>query len=186
MTRVLPGLTVLAPCDVHEARKATIAAALHVGPVYLRLAREKTPVITNEKMPFTIGTAQVLRAGTDVTVVACGPLLAEALFAAELLAKQRIDVEVINCSTIKPLDEVTLLKSFKKTRCCVTVEEHQVAGGLFGAIAEFSARTLPIAIEAVGMQDTFGESGDPAELLSAYGLDRAAIVKAIKAVRKRS
>jgi transketolase len=116
MTRVLPGLVILAPCDVHEARKATIAAANYDGPVYLRLAREKTPVITTEDTPFEIGRAYVVRPGTDITIVATGPLLAEALFAAEALSKKNIDVEVINCPTVKPLDEATLQKSFKKNR----------------------------------------------------------------------
>lgn len=186
MTRVLPGLSILAPCDVHEARKATIAAAHHEGPVYIRLAREKTPVITTEDTPFEIGQAYVLRPGSDVTIVASGPLLAEALFAAEVLAsKHRIDAEVVNCPTIKPLDEETLLKSFKKTGCAVTVEEHQITGGLFGAISEFTSRHQPIPLEPVGMPNSFGESGEPAELLAAYGMDSLAIQAAVKRLLRR-
>ncbi len=185
MTRVLPGLVILAPCDVHEARKATIAAANYKGPVYLRLAREKTPVITTEETPFEIGRAYVVRPGSDVTIVATGPLLAEALFAAEALAKKQIQAEVINCPTIKPLDTDTLLKSFKKTGCAVAVEEHQVTGGLFGAIAECVAQLHPIPLEAIGMPDSFGESGEPAELLAAYGMDSAAIQAAVKRLLRR-
>jgi len=186
MTRVLPGLVVIAPCDVHEARKATIAAAKHTGPVYIRLEREKTPVVTTEEAPFEIGRAYVARPGSDVTIVASGPLLAEALFAAEALSKkQKIEAEVINCPTIKPLDEDTLLKSFKKTGCAVTVEEHQITGGLFGAIAELAARKLPIPLEPVGMPNSFGESGEPAELLAAYGMDSPAIQTAVKQLLRR-
>ncbi len=185
MTRVLPNLLLLAPCDVHEARKATIAAAHHEGPVYIRLAREKTPVITQEDTPFEIGKAYVARPGSDVTIVACGPLLAEALFAAEALAKKSVDAEVINCPSIKPLDEATLLRSFEKTGCAVTVEEHQITGGLFGAIAEFTSRVHPIPIEPVGMPNCFGESGEPTELLTAYGLDSAAIQAAVKQLFRR-
>jgi len=186
MTRVLPGLIVIAPCDVHEAQKATLAAAKHTGPVYIRLAREKTPVITTEDGPFEIGRAYVVRPGTDVTIVASGPLLAEALFAAEALSKkQKIEAEVINCPTIKPLDEDTLLKSFKKTGCAVTVEEHQITGGLFGAVAELTSRKFPIPLEPVGMPNSFGESGEPAELLAAYGMDSPAIQTAIKQLLRR-
>ncbi len=185
MTRVLPGLIVLAPCDVHEARKATLAAAAHQGPVYIRLAREKTPVITTDATPFEIGKAYVVRPGTDVTLIACGPLLAEALFAAEALAKKKISAEVINCPTIKPLDGNTLLQSLKTTGCAVTIEEHQVTGGLFGAVAEWSARTFPVPLEAVGMPDSFGESGEPDELLAAYGMNRAAIETAVKRILRR-
>jgi transketolase len=185
LTRVLPGLVVLAPCDVHEARKATIAAAKYSGPVYLRLAREKTPVITTPDSPFEIGKAYVVRPGTDVTIVATGPLLAEALFAAEVLAKKQIQAEIINCPTIKPLDDTTLLESFKKTGCAVTVEEHQITGGLFGAIAELTSRTHPIPLEPVGMPNVFGESGEPAELLAAYDMDQTAILAAVKRLFRR-
>lgn len=186
MTRVLPNLVVIAPCDVHETRKATLAAAAYKGPVYIRFGRDKTPVVTQESTPFEIGKASVLQTGTDVSIIACGPLVAEALLAAQTLATQGISAEVINCSTIKPLDEETLTKSLKKTKCCVTVEEHQITGGLFGAIAEFTSRVIPTPIEPVGMPNSFGESGEPAELLAAYGMDQAAILAAVKRVLKRS
>ncbi len=185
ITRVLPNLIVLAPCDYHETKRATIAMAEFEGPVYIRFAREKTPLIFAEDTPFTIGVHHVLRAGKHVSLVACGPLLYNALEAAQTLAKRGIDVEVINASTIKPFDEKTLLKSVKKTKCVVTVEEHQVHGGLFGAVSEILARELPSPVEPVAMPDTFGESGEPSELLHAYGLTSADIVKACKRVLAR-
>lgn len=183
--RVLPKMTVLAPCDLHEARRATIAAAEMSGPVYLRFTREKTPVITTDKTPFEIGKAYVYRAGRDVTVVACGPLLYEALLAAEQLAKKKISVEVINCPTIKPLDGRTILASVKKTKSMVTVEEHQITGGLGGAVAEFLGENYPVPLARVGMADHFGESGEPEELLVKYGMKAKDIVQAIQKVIKR-
>ncbi|MBP9747399.1 transketolase family protein [Patescibacteria group bacterium] len=180
ITRVLPNLTVIVPCDYHEAKAATVAMAGIDGPMYLRLTREPTPVILAEDTPFTIGKHRVLRPGADVTLVACGPLVYEALEAAELLEKKGLSAEVINASTIKPFDEKTLLASVKKTGCVVTVEEHQVHGGLFGAVSEILAQHLPTPIEAIAMPDSFGESGEPKELLHAYGLTTADIVKAAK------
>ena len=183
--RVLPNMTILAPCDVHEARKATVAAAKISGPVYIRFAREKTPVVTTDKTPFEIGKAYVCRGGSDATIVACGPLLYEALMAAEILAKKKINVEVINSPTIKPLDVKTIVSSAKKTGCVVTVEEHQITGGLGGAVAESLAENQPVPMERVGMQDKFGESGEPDELLAKYGMKAKDITKAIEKVLKR-
>lgn len=182
--RVLPNMVVLAPCDAHEARKAVLAAAKYVGPVYIRFTREKTPVITRPSTPFEIGKAVVLREGSDVTLIACGPLVYEALLAAEQLSKRGIDAEVINCPSIKPLDKKTILKSVQKTGAAVTVEEHQTTGGLFGAIAEFLSQTNPVPIIPVGMDDTFGESGTPEELLKKYGMKAANIVAAAQKILK--
>jgi transketolase len=178
ITRVLPGMTVIAPCDVHEARKATVAAAKMKGPVYMRFAREKTPVITTEKTPFTIGRAQVLQEGRDVTIIACGPLVYESLVAAKMLKQEKISAEVINCATIKPLDVKTILASAKKTRAIVTVEEHQISGGLGGAVAEALSSRYPVPVMRVGMPDSFGESGPPDELLKKYGMTATDILRA--------
>ncbi|NQU83675.1 MAG: transketolase family protein [Parcubacteria group bacterium] len=185
ITRCLPNLTVLAPCDYEETKKATIEAAKLPGPVYLRFAREKTPVLTTKKTPFKIGRAEVLREGKDVTIVACGPLVYEALLAAEKLKKEKIIVEVINNHTIKPIDVRTILESAKKTKAVVTVEEHQVMGGMGSAVAEVLAHNFPVPIEFVGMADTFGESGTPEELLKKYGMTAESIIKAVKRVLKR-
>ena len=182
--RVLPNTVVLAPCDAYEARKAVLAAAKYVGPVYIRFAREKTPVITRPSTPFEIGKAVVLREGSDVTLIACGPLVYEALLAAEQLSKRGIDAEVINCPSIKPLDKKTILKSVQKTGAAVTIEEHQTTGGLFGAIAEFLSQTNPVPIIPVGMDDTFGESGTPEELLKKYGMKAVNIVAAAQKILK--
>lgn len=184
LMRVLPNMVVLAPCDAHEARKAVLAAAKYVGPVYIRFTREKTPVITRPGTPFEIGKALVLREGSDVTLIACGPLVYEALLAAEQLSKRGIDAEVINCPSIKPLDKKTILKSVQKTGAAVTVEEHQTTGGLFGAIAEFLSQTNPVPIIPVGMDDTFGESGTPEELLKKYGMKSANIIAAVQKILK--
>ncbi len=186
ITRVLPNLTVVVPCDYLETKKATIALAKMVGPAYFRFAREKTPVITTPKMPFEIGQAIVMRDGTDVTIAACGPLVYQALVAAKKLAKRGIEAEVLNCHTLKPFDVKTLVASVRKTRCCVTVEEHQLTGGLFGAVAETLGQNHPAPIEAVGMPNSFGESGEPDELLNKYGMTVEAIVKAAnKSIKRR-
>lgn len=184
ITRVLPRMMVVVPCDYEETKKATIAIAEYNGPVYMRFARENTPVMTTVKTPFKLGRAEVFREGKDVTIVACGPLVYEALLAAEEL-KNEIDCEVINSHTIKPLDTKTILASVKKTNCVVTVEEHQVTGGLGGAVAEALAEIYPVPIERVGMPDHFGESGEPNELLQKWGMDKNGIIKKIKKVYKR-
>jgi transketolase len=177
-------MTVIYPSDSIEARKATVAAAHHNGPVYIRLGREKTPIITTETSPFVIGRASVLRDGTDVAILATGPLVAEALLAAETLTQERIQAAVISVPTIKPLDEETLLRVGKHCGAVVTVEEHQIHGGFFGAISEFYASHHALPIEAVAVMDRFGESGKPDELLKKFHLKardiRSAAHRAIK------
>ncbi|HYE60120.1 MAG TPA: transketolase family protein [Candidatus Kapabacteria bacterium] len=185
ITRVLPNMTVIAPCDAIETRKATMAAAALEGPVYLRFTREKTPVFTTDKTPFTIGKAEVLKQGRDVTVIACGPLVYEALLAAKKIDKTA-EVEVINCHTIKPIDIKTIVASVRKTGAVVTVEEHQVQGGLGSAVAEVLAQHMPVPMEMVGMHDTFGESGEPTQLLKKYGMTADDIIRAIKTVIRRA
>lgn len=184
--RALPNMVVLAPCDAQEARKAIHAAVAYAGPVYIRLTREKTPVMTTSKTPFAIGTANVfVSGGTDVTIIGCGPLVYEALVAARELEKKGVHAEVINCPSVKPLDRATILKSVKKTGCVVTVEEHQVHGGLFGAVSELLAQEYPVPIIPIGMPDTFGESGQPDELLQKYGMKSKHIIAAVKKVLKK-
>lgn len=175
LMRALPNMVVIAPCDSMEAKKATMAAAENGKPTYIRFAREKTPVMTTEKTPFEIGKSQVFREGKNVTIVACGPLVYEALLAAE-----EIDGEVINCHTIKPLDGETILESVKKTGRVVTVEEHQITGGLGGAVAEFLAENHPVPMRRIGVRDRFGESGEPEELLAKFGLKAKDIVEAVR------
>jgi transketolase len=185
ITRVLPNLVVVVPCDYEETRKCTHALAAHVGPCYFRFARDKSAVITTKETPFEIGKAYVCREGTDVTIAACGPLLHEALLAAEQLERRGIEAEVLNCHTLKPFDEATLIASVKKTGVCVTVEEHQIIGGLHGAVAETLGRNCPAPIEAIGMQNSFGESGEPDELLTKYHMKAADIVAAAEKAKGR-
>lgn len=180
ITRVLPNLTVIVPCDAIETRKATLAALKSSGPIYIRFAREATPVITTEDIPFEIGRAQIFREGSDVTIIVAGPLVAEALKAAEKLSQFDIKAEVINNHTLKPLDKKALITSLSKTGAAVTVEEHQIIGGLFGAIAELAAEDCPVPIEPVGIKDSFGESGKPEELAEKYGLTEREIVEAVR------
>lgn len=182
MMRPLPNLTIIVPCDYEETRKATLAMAAHVGPVYIRFAREKTACITTTKTPFAIGKSLILREGKDVTLVACGPLVHETFLAAQFLSQKGIEAEVINASTIKPFDEETLIKSVQKTGSCVTVEEHQITGGLFGVVAETLGRFCPAPIEPIGMPNTFGESGEPVQLLQKYGMTTEKIMKAAERV----
>ncbi len=186
ITRVIPNLIVLVPCDSVETEKATLAAARHKGPVYIRFAREKTPVMTTKETPFEIGKAEVFREGKNVSIIACGPLVYEALNAAEELYKEGIEVEVINNHTIKPIDEKTILESARKTGCVVTVEEHQMAGGMGSAVCEILARNYPVPVEMIGVKDRFGESGEPEELLEKFGLTAKYIIEAVKKVVKRN
>lgn len=177
LMRVLPNMIVIAPCDSVEAEKATLAMATDRRPNYLRLAREATPVVTTDKTPFEIGKAYVFRVGSDITLVATGTMTAHALEAAEILkTKHDINAEVVHVPTLKPLDGVTILGSVKKTGLVLTAEEGQIAGGLGGAVAELLGEQLPTPIFRVGMQDKFGESGKPQELLAHYGIDTEHIV----------
>lgn len=168
--RVLPNMVVIAPGDSVEAEKATLAMAEDKRPNYVRLAREATPVFTTKETPFEIGKAYVFAPGQDVTIIATGSMTYQALVAAEKLFKAGIDVEVIHCPTIKPLDEATILKSVRRTKRVITVEEGQAAGGLGGAVAELLSEKFPVALKRIGMQDRFGESGNPDELLNKFGL----------------
>ncbi|MAF20421.1 MAG: transketolase [Parcubacteria group bacterium] len=188
ITRCLPNMTVLAPCDMIETKKATIAAGEIKGPVYLRFAREATPIFTTVKTPFQIGQAEVFKQGKDVSVIACGPTVHEALLAAHDLAKENISVAVVNNHTIKPMDEKTIIEA-AKTGAVVTAEDHQVMGGLGSAVAEVLATSLPagrqVPMEMIAVQDRFGESGQPEELMKEYGLLAEDIKQAIKKVIKR-
>ncbi|HKR81748.1 MAG TPA: transketolase C-terminal domain-containing protein [Candidatus Saccharimonadales bacterium] len=185
LMRSLPNMVVLAPCDSLEAERATQAMAKDGRPNYMRLAREATPIVTTEKTPFQIGKAYVFSPGADVTVIATGTMTYQAMAAAEMLFKEGIDVEVVHCPTIKPLDKDTILKSVKKTGAVVTAEEAQMNGGLGGAIAELLGEELPAPLRRVGMQDRFGESGEPNELLEHFGLTHTHIALAIHDVLAR-
>ncbi|HVS58968.1 MAG TPA: transketolase C-terminal domain-containing protein [Candidatus Saccharimonadales bacterium] len=171
LMRVLPNMVVIAPCDSVEAEKATLAMVNDLRPNYMRLAREATPVITTLETPFEIGKAYVFTPGADVTICATGTMTYQALLAAEKLYKDGIDAEVVHVPTIKPLDAETILRSVRKTKCVITAEEGQINGGLGGAIAELLGEELPVPMKRIGMQDHFGESGEPNELLEHFGLD---------------
>ncbi len=185
LMRVLPRMTVLVPCDAIEAQKATVAAATLPGPVYIRFGREKSSIITTADTPFAVGKAQIFRQGKDATIVACGMLLHRALLAAEELAKENIDVRVINNPSVKPLDEETLLTAARETGAIITVEEHQIAGGMGSAVAEFLAKNFPVPVEFIGIQDRFGESGTSDELIEHFGIGKEAIKEAVKKVINR-
>ncbi|MBI2730739.1 MAG: transketolase family protein [Sphingobacteriales bacterium] len=184
LMKMLPGMTVIVPCDYNQTKAATKAIAEYQGPVYLRFGRPVWPIFTNEA-DFEIGKAQLFSEGTDVTIFACGHLVWKAIEAGKILEEQSISVEVINIHTIKPLDEEAVLNSIKKTKCAVTAEEHNIIGGLGDAIAQVTSKHFPIPIEYVGTKDTFGESGTPAQLLTKYGLDAPNIVEAAKKVISR-
>jgi transketolase len=183
LTRVIPNLTVIEPADYRQTGKALVEILKHDEPVYMRLNRNKTPLFTTAKTPFEIGKAQVLNKGEAISIVACGPLVYRALEAArEMAAKERVSAEVINCHTIKPLDEETIIKSALKTGLVLTVEEHQAAGGLGGAVAELLAQKAPTKVHRLGVRDTFGESGDYSDLLAKHDLDKNGIMKMVKSL----
>lgn len=184
LTRVLPNLTVISPVDSLEAKKATIAATNVKGPVYLRLSREPTPILTNETTPFKIGKANIIKNGKDAAVIATGSEVFLSLIAANELENENISVCVINIHTIKPLDEKLLIQTAKKTGAIVTAEEHQIYGGLGSTIAEVLVQKFPVAVEMIGIRDSFGESGEPWELMKHFGLGVKNIKKSIKKVLK--
>lgn len=185
ITRVLPNLTVEVPCDYLEAQKTTIALGKIKGPAYFRLGRAPTAVMTTGQTPFEVGKAYVMREGKDVAVIGSGPILYQALLAAMELEKQGISVMVVNNHTIKPIDTNTIVEAAKTCGAVVTVEEHQVMGGCGSAVCEVLAQNFPVPVEMVGMPNTFGESGQPEELIKKYKMDKDAIINAIKKVLKR-
>ena len=184
MMKMLPGMTVIVPCDYNQTKAATLAIADYQGPVYLRFGRPVWPIFTSN-MPFEIGKAQILQEGTDISIFACGHLVWKAIEAGKVLEEKGISVEVINLHTIKPLDTAAIIKSVQKTRCAVTAEEHNIIGGLGDAVAQTAARNFPVPIEYVGTLDTFGESGTPEQLLKKYHLDSPDIVAAAEKVIAR-
>ena len=185
LMKMLPGMTVINPCDFNQTKAATIAAAKFEGPVYLRFGRPVVPNFTPADQEFVIGKAILLNEGTDVTIIATGHLVWEAIQAGEKLAELGISAEIINIHTIKPLDEEAILKSVAKTKCVVTAEEHNRLGGLGDSVAQVLAKELPSPQEYVAVNDSFGESGTPAQLMEKYGLNADAIVAAAQKVIKR-
>ncbi|MEX1997590.1 MAG: transketolase C-terminal domain-containing protein [Candidatus Andersenbacteria bacterium] len=185
LTRVLPRMTVLVPCDVEETRKVVHAAAKINGPVYFRFARTGTPAFTTDKTPFKIGKATVFREGSDVAIIGAGPIIHSALMAADRLVEKGISCRVINSPSIKPLDTETIERAARACGAVVTCEEHQVMGGVGSAIAEALATSYPVPIEFIGMHNSFGESGEPMELLKKYRMDADAIADAVRRVVKR-
>jgi transketolase len=185
LMKMLPGMTVINPCDFNQTKAATIAIAEYDGPVYLRFGRPSVPIFTPADQKFEIGKAVKFTEGTDVTIVATGHLVWEALEASKVLNEAGISAEVINIHTIKPLDETAILESVSKTGCIVTAEEHNILGGLGESVARLLATNTPTPQEFVGTNDTFGESGTPAQLMEKYGLNSATIVEKSKAVIKR-
>lgn len=188
--RPIANMRILVPCDALETRKATLAAAGSEGPLYIRFAREKTPLFTTEKTPFFIGKAGIFfepkKKTVDVAIIACGPLTHEALLAAQKLEAQGKSVYVVNCPSIKPLDEKLIAEVAKKSGAIVTVEEHQITGGLGGAVAEFLGRTCPVPMEFIGVQNHFGQSGTPRELLEYFRLTAPWIEKAaLRAIKRK-
>ncbi|MCD8198309.1 MAG: transketolase family protein [Lachnospiraceae bacterium] len=183
--RVLPGMTVIVPCDAEETRKATLAMAAKEGPCFVRFGREAVPCVTNESTPFEIGRANVMREGTDAVIFANGAMVYEALQAAKALETEGINLMVVNLHTVKPLDVAAVIDAAKKTGCAVTAEEHQMAGGMGSAVAECLAVNAPVPLEMVAVADSFGESGQPRELMDKYGLNAETIIEKVKKVLKR-
>lgn len=184
LMKMLPGMTVIVPCDYNQTKKATVSIADYSGPVYLRFGRPSWPVFSKEE-DFIIGKAQFFSEGTDVSIFACGHLVWNAIQAGILLQEKGISAEVINIHTIKPLDEESVIKSIRKTKCAVTAEEHNIIGGLGDSIAQCAAKNFPVPVEYVGTKDTFGESGTPSQLLKKYGLDIPDIAQAAEKVLYR-
>lgn len=180
LMRVLPNMTVVVPCDAVETEKATLALAEREGPCYIRFGREAVPVITDEDSPFEIGKANVLRDGKDAVLFANGAMVYEGLEAAKQLAGEGIDLMVVNLHTVKPLDQEAVLAAARKTGRVITAEEHQAAGGMGSAVAECLAQHYPVPMRILGMQDGFGESGAPDELMKRYGFSSDAIYQAVK------
>lgn len=182
LMRMQPRMTVLVPCDAIEAQKATFAAAFHSGPVYIRFGREKSPVVTTKETPFQIGRAETYRSGKDVTIIACGMLLYNTMLAAKELESEGIDARVVNNHTVKPVDKDTIIQSAKETGAVVTVEEHQIAGGMGSAVAEILSVNYPVPMEFIGVHDRFGESGEAWELIETFGMGVKSIKEAVKKV----
>lgn len=185
MMKMLPNMTVIVPCDYNQTKQATIAIADLDSPVYLRFGRPVMPIFIKPDAEFVVGKADVLIEGTDVTIVACGHLVWKSIEAAQALAKEGISAEVINMHTIKPLDEATLLKSIAKTKCVVTAEEHMMNGGLGESVAQVIVRNNLVPQEFVAVNDTFGESGTPMELMTKYGIDTVNVIEAAKKAIQR-
>ena len=185
LMKMLPGMTVINPCDFNQTKLATIAISKHKGPVYLRFGRPKVPNFTDEKSKFEIGKGFLLKEGSDVTLIATGHLVWEAIQAAEEIKKQNIDVEVINIHTIKPLDNKIIIDSVKKTGCLVTAEEHNYIGGLGESISGMLSKIHPTPQEFVAVNDSFGESGTPSQLMEKYGLNKKTIIHKINKVINR-
>lgn len=185
LMKMLPNMVVINPCDYNQTVQATIAAAEYIGPVYIRFGRPKVPIFISEDTPFQIGKALMINEGKDVTILATGHLVWEAIQAGEMLAEKGIDAEIINIHTIKPLDKEAILKSVAKTGCIVTCEEHQYNGGLGDSVAQLLAQNNPKPIEYVGIDDKFGESGKPEDLMVKYGLKSQNILEAVEKVIKR-
>jgi transketolase len=183
LMRVLPNMTIVVPCDSYEARRMTIKAAERNGPVYIRLGRSPIPIITEKSDPFEIGKGTLVKNGSDVTIVACGQMLYEAMKAADLLSKKKIDARIINLHTLKPVDEKILIKAAKETGAIVTAEEHSIFGGLGGAVSEVVSQNCPVPIKMLGMTEC-GQSGAPKELFACYNLQAQNIVEAAKAALK--
>jgi transketolase len=185
LMKMLPGMTVIVPCDYNQTKAATKAIADYEGPVYLRFGRPVWPIFTNADEPFQIGKAQQFSEGSDVSIFACGHMVWKAIEAGKILEEQGLTVDLFNIHTIKPLDTDAVIGSLKKTGCAVTVEEHNVIGGLGDSIAQVAGKHCPVPIEMIGTNDTFGESGKPTELLTKYGLDTPDILAAVEKVRNR-
>jgi len=185
ITRCLPNLIVIAPVDYYETKKALKAINKIKTPVYLRLTRNKTNIITNTKTHFKIGKANILKKGKDITIIACGPIINEVLLAEKELEKKNISIEIINNHTIKPLDKKTILNSIKKTKKLITIEDHQIHGGLGGAISELISQNYPVLMKIIGVNDTFGESGTPEQLYKKYKLNKDHIIKEVLKILKK-